>query len=83
MTTGTLTERPGSDRLTSYHDTTDLSRTEDRNSVNLDSYSGEAGGMGSSGNKVRSRRKCVWITSIIAGLIAITIIAVTIKSRFE
>ena len=54
-------------------------RTEDRNSVNLDS--GEMGGMVASSNKVRRRRKCVWITSIISGLIAITIIAVTIKSR--
>lgn len=58
-----------------------MSRSDDRNSVNLDS--GEMGGMVSSGNKVRGRRKCVWITSIISGLVAITIIAVTVKSRSE
>ena len=57
------------------------SRTEDRNSVNLDT--GETGGMVSSSNNVRRRRKCIWVTSIISGLIAITIIAVTIKTRSD
>ena len=37
--------------------------------------------MVSSSNNVRKRRKCIWVTSIISGLIAITIIAVTIKTR--
>ena len=58
-----------------------ISRTEERNSVNLDT--GETGGMVSSTNNVRRRRKCIWVTSIISGLIALTIIAVTIKTRSE
>ena len=37
--------------------------------------------MVSSSNNVRRRRKCIWVTSIISGLLAIVIIAVTIKTR--
>ena len=50
-------------------------------SINLDTSETERSGIVSSSALIRRRKKCLWITSILAGLMAVTIIAVTIRSR--
>jgi len=41
----------------------------------------EADGIVSANRKVRRRRRCVWLTSIVCGLIAVVIIAAALKNR--
>ena len=41
----------------------------------------ESSGMVTAGSRVRRRRRCIWVTSVIAGLAAVVIIAATIQNR--
>ena len=52
----------------------------DPNSLNMDPAS-ESSGMVTAGSRVRRRRRCIWVTSVIAGLAAVVIIAATIQNR--
>ena len=41
----------------------------------------ESGGIVSNVSSLRRRRKCIWASSVVAGLVALVIIVATIKSR--
>ena len=49
------------------------------NSVDLET---ERSGIVSANASIRRRRRCIWIGSIVSGLVAIVIIATAVKNRY-